>query len=195
MHHWQDHQHKHHHLQTPGELIQPLFHLLIDLLALQTRKQIAAEVGKLPLALTFQSGGFDGQNALNGLHKKIVQGGAFQLQLLGEPAIADHRPDANDPHHRDTDGRDRRQYGCNPEHDSQRDRADHPVGAQAVVQFNFLQQANLPGRKAAEDLPRRPFFEKTQRVTEQTGKSHAAVDQHKAFDKAFAHHPHPQRHQ
>ena len=195
MHHRQHQQHKHHHLQAAGQLIKPFFHLFVDFLLLQAGEKIAAEPGKLRLTAVFQPGGFDGQNALQRLHKKVVEGRTFQLQLLGVPAIAKHRPDADKPHDGDAHRRNRRQHGGNPEHDGKRDGADHPVGAQAVVQFDFLQQPYLPGGEAAVNLPRRALFKKTQRVAEQAGKPDAAVDQHKAFDKPLADDPHAQRHE
>ena len=68
---------------------------------------------------------------------EVILHRASHLQLLGVMPIAVDGPHADRPHQQHADNRHQRQHRAQVAHHRQRDGADDPVGAQAVIQFDL----------------------------------------------------------
>ena len=117
------------------------------------------------------------------------------LNLLGVIAVAENRPDADQPHQRDADGGNAGQQRADIAHHRQRNHADDPVHTQAVIQLDFLRRRHLPVGETAVDFTGAAFLKERERVVQQPGKTADALHHDKTFDKPLGHAAHNKRQQ
>ena len=120
---------------------------------------------------------------LDGFQDEVILHRASHLQLLGVMPIAVDGPHADRPHQQHADNRHQRQHRAQVAHHRQRDGADDPVGAQAVIQFDLLAGGHLPTGETAEDLAGGAFAEEIERVFQQARKPAAPCNNTKFLMK------------